>query len=92
MPRSDHRFDFRDLAAAVLDSFHATSPISLHLFEILAVRLELGVLAGELLPPLDHYVDILRIEFEPVTDTLGQFGSRKSRATSQERVKHPHRR
>ena len=45
VPRSNERFDFRDLAATVLDSFR-TLPLDLDLFEAPAVCLELGLSSG----------------------------------------------
>ena len=60
VPRSDQRFDDRDLAATMLDSFRATSSFLLHLLKTSPVRLELGSLAGELLPALDHHVHVLQ--------------------------------
>ena len=67
---------------AAFDSFRAASSISFHLLESSAIRLELGLLASQLLPALDHDVNILRVKLKSVTDTFGQFSAGKRGAAS----------
>ena len=48
------------------------------------VVIESGFLARQCLPALNDDVDVLRIQFDSITDALGQFGGRKRRARTEE--------
>src|SRR5436190_22398810 len=51
-----------------------------------AITFQRGVFAGEGLPPLDHYIDVLRIEFDPQADAPRDFGGRKCGSAPQKGI------
>ena len=51
--------------------FDVPDACNLNLLECAAIRIERGLLASQLLPALDHHVDVLGIKLDAVTDTLG---------------------
>src|ERR1035438_2447361 len=51
-----------------------------------ALAFQRGLLAGQPLPALDHYVDIFGIEIQSVTDALRHFRRGESSAAAQKRV------
>src|SRR3954453_19491990 len=73
MPSSDLRFDFRDLAAAAIDSCGSLLPLFGHLFERAAVVFEFCLLARKSLPALQDDVNILRVELDSAADPLREF-------------------
>src|SRR5579859_4395878 len=88
MPRPDLTFDSRNLPAATSNSRRSSHALLRDVVEPPAVTVERGLLTGQLLPTPDDDIDILGIKFQPVADTLGQFGSGERSTGTQERVIH----
>jgi hypothetical protein len=88
MPRHDQRFYFRDLAAAAGDSSRDPHTFSFHLRERTTIAVERCFQARESLPPLDHHIDVLRIEFQSAADALRQLsrGERRPAANGDNTV------
>src|SRR5690242_3441541 len=86
MSGPDLPFDFRDLPAAAADSCFPLPPFCGDFLERASVRLELGFLSGQRLPPLDDHIDVLWIQFDAATDSLRQFRAREGCAAAQERL------
>ena len=80
MSRPDLRFDFRDLAAAALDSPRDTQSLCLYLLIGPIILHQFCFLPSEILPALNDDIDVFRIEFGTEADTLGRFCSDERRA------------
>lgn len=72
MARQNLRFDRDDLPAAALDSCRLLGTLFRNGFKGPSI-FERGLFAGQLLPALNHNVHILRVELDPVADSLRQF-------------------
>ena len=72
------------LAPAASDRFRP--PLLRYLFERSPVSIEACRLARQLLPALDHDVDILRIKLHSVSDAFREFRGREGSAGTEEWV------
>src|SRR5579863_5010487 len=88
MPRANLRLDFRDLAAAALDSCGDSHSFCFDLVERSAIAIERCRSTLELLPTLNHDVDIFRIELDPTANAARQFRGRKRGAAAEKRLVH----
>src|ERR1035441_7537642 len=88
MSRSKQRFDFRDLLVAASNSYCASPAFLGDHLERSPIALQRGVLAGQGLPALDNDVNVLRVEFQPVADALGEFGGSERGTRSEEGLVH----
>ena len=70
VPGNNLRLDFRDLAAASLDSCGDSQPFGFDLLERPAISFEHRLLADERLPPKYCYVHVLCIKLDSAADPL----------------------
>jgi hypothetical protein len=71
MPRPDLRFDGGNLRAAAGYSYSHLLALLGDFLESAPIAVERGLPARQPLPALDHYVHVLRIEFDTPADPLG---------------------
>ena len=85
MPGPDLSLDSRNLLAATCDSCRLLA-FSGEFLECAAVTINPGFFAAQGLPALHDHVHILGVQFDAVTDPLGEFRGSQSGSRSQERV------
>ena len=86
MPRPQLLLDGRDLAPALRNSCGCSDALFGNLVERAPVAVERRFLPRKLLPSPDNHVNILRIEFHGVADTIQLLGRNERGAGTAERL------
>src|SRR5260370_5767583 len=82
----DLRLDSRDLESAAFHSRRCSCALQRDFFKGSAVAVERCLLASQLLPALDHYIDIFGIKLHAIAGSFRQLCGRECRAASEERI------